>query len=175
MKQESSRRVCCTPLTALVQMQPLRTGSSAALRGPPCRVSAAGLSLERWALYSASSQSGAWDVRVAGLRRLVLVLKQDARLRTPNTPGWPFAALYLVPVTQAWKPNQLPSPPLKPQRGGYPLLPAFQKRGRGAGITARRWTDALAVEIPDPHRPRSVLLAAGSDLSMLTSDRSIIS
>jgi hypothetical protein len=121
LKQESSRRVCCCmPRTALVQMQRLRTDSSAALRGPPCSVSAAGLSLERWALYSVASHSRAWDFGIAGLRRLGLVIKQNVHLRTSNPllSGHPQALYFHLCLSP--KPSQPPSSPLEPQRGGHP-------------------------------------------------------
>lgn len=88
LKQESSRKVCwCMPRAALrpkAAAQNRLQCSAAGGGGPPCSVSAAGLSLERWTLYSAASHSHAWHFGVAGLRRLVLVLEQGAHLRTSN-------------------------------------------------------------------------------------------
>lgn len=65
--------------------------------------------------------SRARDLGVAGFRHLVLVLNQDAPLRTPNPllSGHLQPCTSSVPVTQAWKPRYPPSLP--------PLFPAFQK------------------------------------------------
>lgn len=60
LKQEIAKKVCCAPHTALVQMQPLRTGSSAALRVHPALC---------------QQQGSAWSARRCTVRLRIRVLE----------------------------------------------------------------------------------------------------
>lgn len=111
-----------------------------------------------------TSQSGAWDFRVAGLRCLVLVLKQDAHLRTPN----PLLSGHLQPCTLCLSPKLgSPASPLRNHK--EEAIPCFLHfRSEGVVQESQRGDGPMWRSLSGIVLSRSSLLL-GDDTSILTS------